>query len=922
MARTMADILDNFLSRSGDRVAELDRPKEHRENHAVTRSRLSRINTSNSEWHSFIPEPSPQVIPDPVQQAAPQPLPELPRQQVQQTIQIPHQQTVLNDNAALKQIVNDCVQQTIEQMFKTGTIVSQSAEAMSNFVTEQNLVTEQLVQADFNSEPCTPLIGKSPVELDSGNQFAGNAVNRPSMAARITTRGRSAGTERKLLAIWTSMLNLPEDSISGEDSFFELGGDSITAMRLVGAARDEGLALTVADVFRNPTFEDMAAIIRVASMMSTCLTDTDLQEYNDCNRRIHQAAPADLYERFSLVKAANIDVFLQSSICPKVGVFKGGIADVLPVTDFQSLAITGALLESRWMLNYFYLDGSGTLDLRKLKQSCFRLVQAFDILRTVFLPSGGRFLQVVLRKLRPEFQVFETDQSLDEFTAMLQQRDRDNGPRLGEPFVQFAVAKQKGSDHHRIFIRMSHAQYDGVCFPRIVGALQCGYQGEPISSTPSFANYVRVSAGTVTSDHYQHWKSLLKGSSMTEIVRRNGPNYRRSAGATTSLKRKIYMPSIAHGNVTTATVVKAAWAYVLAQLTACSDVVFGHTISGRNAAVQGVENIIGPCLNIVPVRVQFKPYWTVLDLLHHVQDQQVANMPYEALGFREIIKRCTEWPDWTNFTTAVQHQNIGRPGSEIQLGHNMYRLGVVGTEEDFGDFSIMSTPLEDTDMVEITLGFSLNGAITTTFAEKVLNMLCDSAESFSANPSTTILSPSEIRCFSPQIIDDIIIASDDIFQSTHLHGLSRAELLVLSDILSRAWRQVLRDSSGNCIPLHLESSFFELGTDIMGLAQVAWLLEQEGFKVPVEDLIDHPTLLGQIAVLSMHNSRIAAKNLGSETQLQSSTTLMSPSTPMLAEREPIPLQKMGRANTFVKAMGLARSLVKRNTRSTLPQTPA
>lgn len=31
-------------------------------------------------------------------------------------------------------------------------------------------------------------------------------------------------------------------------------------MRLVGAAREEGLSMTVADVFKNPTFADMARV--------------------------------------------------------------------------------------------------------------------------------------------------------------------------------------------------------------------------------------------------------------------------------------------------------------------------------------------------------------------------------------------------------------------------------------------------------------------------------------------------------------------------------------------------------------------------------------------------------------------------------------------------------------------------------------
>lgn len=873
LARTMAHVLEDFISRPGQTIAELDPLKKWTENQVIVQ-----------------PQPQPQTI-------------HTHHTTVQNQV---IQQPILDHNVALKTMVSECVQQVIEQMVTSGMLLTRSAGDVSD------LSNQQLARVNDESEASSPIINSQPIELDCYDYAESETNLRSSVAAQTSKRGRSAAMEKKLLTVWSLMLDMPEDSISGEDSFFGLGGDSIAAMKLVGAARDEGLTLTVADVFRHPTFEDMAAIIRVASVMSTYLADADLSKYNEYHvhsNAIHQVPESELYERFSLVKATNIDAFLQSSICPKVGVFKGGIADVLPVTDFQSLAITGSLLESRWLLNYFYLDGAGALNLRLLKQSCFRLVQVFEILRTVFLPSGDRFLQVVLRKLRPEFQVFETEQDLDEFTAMLQQRDRDQGPRLGEPFVQFTVAKQKDSERHRILIRISHAQYDGVCLPNILAALQRGYHCEPIAAAPSFANYVRASAGTVTSDHYQHWRSLLKGSSMTEIVHRKGPNYRRSAGTTMTLKQKTRLPAVAHGDITTATIVKSAWALVLAQLSARSDVVFGHTISGRNAAVSGVENIVGPCLNVVPVRIQFEPHWTVLDLLRHVQNQQVANMPYEALGFREITKHCTEWPDWTNFTTAIQHQNIKRD-TEMRLGETMYKFGGVGTEEDFSDFSIISTPLEELDMVEIRLCFPLNGAITTGFAEKVLSMLSSTAENFAANPSTTILSPTELCSLPSQTVADVTTKSDALFQSTRLQNLTRAELLVLSDILSRAWRQVLRDENGesNCENLQLDSSFFDLGGDIVGLAQVAWLLEQEGFKVRVEDLIDHPTMLGQMAVLSLHGE--SARPKAGQMQTPPSSTADS----LADDREPVMLSKAGRSKTFVKAVGLAKRIARKNTR--------
>jgi hypothetical protein len=154
----------------------------------------------------------------------------------------------------------------------------------------------------------------------------------------------------------------------------------------------------------------------------------------------------------------------------------------------------------------------------------------------VFIPYNNQFFQVVLRKLQPSFTVEQTD-DLTDFTSLLQQRDRERGPRLGEPYIQFVVAEQNDSDRHRIIIRISHAQYDGVCLPSILDALKAGYTGQSIPSTPSFSTYVRDAVGRITNDHYDYWKPLLRGSAMTDIVQRRGPNYNRGPSKPTILKR-------------------------------------------------------------------------------------------------------------------------------------------------------------------------------------------------------------------------------------------------------------------------------------------------------------------------------------------------------------------------------------------------
>src|SRR5690349_6440019 len=55
--------------------------------------------------------------------------------------------------------------------------------------------------------------------------------------------------EDVMRGLWGEELNIEPDSVNPEDTFFSLGGDSIAAMQLAAAARDEGFELTVADIF-------------------------------------------------------------------------------------------------------------------------------------------------------------------------------------------------------------------------------------------------------------------------------------------------------------------------------------------------------------------------------------------------------------------------------------------------------------------------------------------------------------------------------------------------------------------------------------------------------------------------------------------------------------------------------------------------
>ncbi|KAF2276611.1 nonribosomal peptide synthase [Westerdykella ornata] len=951
ISSTMAKILSQVLVDPTQTIGEFDaavteKPKDYLKPTAqprrpsLARSLSSISNGSAQAARSVRPTPRFETS-DPLASSLPVP-----------KIETPMPSGAPDWSSLIRNIVQEVVPQIVDQMLSKNNLAPRPAASTVTDMTNQmaNMLTRKASQSirgrqdlDARSVRSRRMsVASRASDAESRIQTAADMVAAAGVMATEALKAVPPDfVEKKLLSLWSELLDMVEDSIGGDDSFFQLGGDSIIAMRLVSAAREEGLSMTVADVFKNPTFADMARVVRVAgevidqirsqaggesvagpskqanafrerassawkdfqSIVSEhaiidendkedgesgrvalskadrtteqekekekterafkrwqgfTLSNNQTQSTRPTQKHQHQASvqtiPEDpnAHKSVSLLGDPSVD-----SVISKVQVFKGGISDVLPATDFQSLAITGTLLESRWMLNYFYLDGGGPLDLRKLKQTAFRIVQAFDILRTVFVPYGDRFLQVVLRKLQPDFIYQETDQSLDDFTTELRQKDREHGPRLGETFVQFIVAKQKKTEHYRIFMRLSHAQYDGYCLPKILGALQAGYNGLPISSAPSFGTYVRESAKTVAGAH-DHWREVLRGSTMTEIVHRYGPNYQRSAGRTVTLKQTLTVPSLSRLNITTATVMKSAWASTLARLVGKSDIVFGHVVSGRNNGVPNVESIIGPCLNMVPVRVVYRPEWTVLDLLNYIQEQQIANMPFESLGFREITRNCTDWPDWTNFSSVLQHnQNIHSDDATLQLGGIEYKVGAVGSQEDFADISILSTS-RGGDQLEVMLTYAPNSTITSQYAQDIFDMLCTTAITFAEDPYTLLPSPSELTSQGSSTLHSeksVKQEKQPVSLPTDT-GLPKNELNTLAATLRSAWEQILRPGNGGLLSLDLSSNFFELGGDIMGLAQVASILDQEGLRVRVEDLIDKSVFVDQVGLLAVERKKV------------------------------------------------------------------
>ncbi|WP_441012536.1 condensation domain-containing protein, partial [Escherichia coli] len=127
--------------------------------------------------------------------------------------------------------------------------------------------------------------------------------------------------------------------------------------------------------------------------------------------------------------------------------------------------------------------------------------------------------------------------------------------------------------------------------------------------------------------------------------------------------------------MTVNTVVQAAWATVLGQLTGRDDVVFGATVSGRPADIPGIESMVGLFINTLPVRVRIDPAETLSSLLTRIQDEQSELMQHQHLGLNEV-QRLSGHSEL--FDTIVVFENF--PVDEASLQKSSGALGIVASE--------------------------------------------------------------------------------------------------------------------------------------------------------------------------------------------------------------------------------------------------
>uniref|UniRef100_UPI0013C3F266 non-ribosomal peptide synthetase n=1 Tax=Streptomyces scabiei TaxID=1930 RepID=UPI0013C3F266 len=287
------------------------------------------------------------------------------------------------------------------------------------------------------------------------------ALPAPDYAGMSSGRAPRTPREKLLCSLYAEVLGL--DSVTAEDDFLALGGDSISAIHLLIRARESGLGLTTREVFRHRTVEALAqaAVERVAARTA----DEPLVEADE----------AELAE-------------LQ-------GAHPLPVDELLPLTPVQQgfffHALTGG--DGDTYVVQQVLDLAGPVDASLLRRAAQQLLDRHSPLRAAFRQRpDGTPVQIITRNAELPWREVDLSaqdggirESLGDAVAA---DERARGFDLAAPPLLRCALIRLGEERSRLVLTFHHIVADGWSLPVLHRELMAFY-GTDAPTLPAVAPY-------------------------------------------------------------------------------------------------------------------------------------------------------------------------------------------------------------------------------------------------------------------------------------------------------------------------------------------------------------------------------------------------------------------------------------------------
>ncbi|PQK18077.1 hypothetical protein BB8028_0011g00060 [Beauveria bassiana] len=528
------------------------------------------------------------------------------------------------------------------------------------------------------------------------------------MSSQTTTisifREPRTDTERVVRDACSFVLQVPVTNINLDRSFVANGGDSIAAMRVSPRCRNSHVVVSVARLLTAKTLADVTAqsCLDNAKVLLSAVGDDDTWD----KKATDAVSSESEIEPFSLLNISENELSdLRAQIAPALRIPPEQVRDIAPTTHTQSLCVEAAMHTPPQGCYVFYIDIPQSIELKKMTTFAQKLWDRVDMLRTVFVlrPESSQLLQVVSEQSVVPLELYAVNDSnkMESESKRVFEESLKSSLESGAIYVKFMLLHRPDTPT-RLAIRLSHAHYDGMSLPPILECLAAELQGKLWPAIPSFVSYIshvcEQSGNTL-----QYWKKALHGSKPLALH----PTGNSSQILTRS--RVIACPP-KQASFTEANVFLAVCAETLARLYDTRDVHFTLTVSGRAMLPANLTNIVGPCLNQVPLRVVLPEEPNFSTTVGLVRKAQLDMLPAEMATLQDIYKACTDWPEGAQKMAYNVHFNDLDSRSIDLLGDGaqvpLLVHGPRGVWEHSEQIWIIASPVEGTWQIALSANAS------------------------------------------------------------------------------------------------------------------------------------------------------------------------------------------------------------------------
>ncbi|KAK4888923.1 hypothetical protein LTR49_028817, partial [Elasticomyces elasticus] len=383
-------------------------------------------------------------------------------------------------------------------------------------------------------------------------------------------------------------------------------------------------------------------------------------------------------------------------------------------------------------------DSALPVDVARLEGAWRCLVARHTILRTVFiesLPNQQGFFQLVLGSPQAHVVRLECEEGTGPQACVAAQAALEYCS--GTLPHRFTVVTTAAGDVY-CHLEVSHALVDASSIELLIRELLEAYDGRLADGpAPRYSAYVAFLQKRPANEDLRYWEDLLADAEPCHLPRLDpGPGAAAEAEHATPATVSAQLKNLAalaelrerHG-LTLANLFQLAWALVLAARTGSDQVCFGYLSSGRDAAIPGAPELVGPMINMMTCYFHVERGMTVLDAARAVQDRFLKGFEHQRTPLADVqhALRLSRQP---LFNTTVSYKRKAAASPDA-LPRSIALESLAS--EDPTEYEVGVTVVAGKDAVDVALQYS-PGLLSAASAEDLLAQLVSTLDSLSRRP--------------------------------------------------------------------------------------------------------------------------------------------------------------------------------------------